>query len=333
MRLALFAALVVALGLSATGTAQDKEKPKEKAKKVIFTDPGEAGADYATQGEYLGEAKGKGKLGAQVISKYEGKFEVKLLPGGLPGDGWDGKTRIEAKGTTTTDGKTTFEGGGWKGVIVKGKMTGMTKDGEEFALEAVARKSPTLGLKPPGNAKILFDGTNTDEWTGPAKVVDGTLMPAGGDIRTKKKLGSYTLHLEFRLAFMPKDGGQARANSGVYMQDRWEMQLLDSFGLKGENNECGGVYSQYKPLVNMCLPPLAWQTYDIDFTAAKYDGDKKVSDAVVTIKHNGVVVQDKQKLDKGPTGGGDKEGPTPGSIRLQYHGDPIWFRNVWVVEK
>ena len=152
-------------------------------------------------------------------------------------------------------------------------------------------------------------------------------------MQEQRDFTNFTSHIEFLLPFKPLGRGQDRGNSGVYLQDRYELQVLDSFGLKGENNECGGIYSQTAPSVNMCFPPLTWQTYDIDFTSAKYDETgKKTKNAVVTIKHNGVAIHENLEL-HGPTPGGKKEDPSGGPLQLQGHGNPVFYRNIWVVPK
>jgi hypothetical protein len=131
---------------------------------------------------------------------------------------------------------------------------------------------------------------------------------------------------------MPTARGQARGNSGVYAQGRYEVQVLDSFGLEGLDNECGGIYSIDQPSVNACFPPLSWQTYDIDFTAAQYDdAGTKTKNGRITVRHNGIVIHDRIELKHG-TPGFHEEGPGPDSLFLQDHGNPVVYRNIWVVE-
>ena len=156
----------------------------------------------------------------------------------------------------------------------------------------------------------------------------------GKDILTREKFSDYTMHIEFMLPYRPRARGQGRGNSGFYQVDHYEMQILDSFGLEGRNNECGGIYTKADPLVNMCSPPLTWPTYDVEFTNAVADGTgKKTKNAILTARHNGVLIHDKLDI-PGKTGGSrnDPEG-TPGPIKLQGHGNPLQFRNVWIVPK
>jgi len=110
--------------------------------------------------------------------------------------------------------------------------------------------------------------------------------------------------------------------------------MLDSFALEGKDNECGGLYKIAAPKLNMCLPPLTWQTYDVDFTAAKFDAEgKPTANAKITVKHNGVVVHEDQVLPDTTTSSPNKADSAPGPIFLQNHGNPVRYRNIWVVRK
>ena len=288
-----------------------------------------AGPDYDLQGEYAAEGDGF-KVGVQVIALGGDTFRAVVHHGGLPGAGWDKSAKVEVEGKRDGDKVEFTLPSGGKAVLTK---DGLTNVNEKVTLKKVHRKSPTLGATPPSGAVVLFDGSNVDAWAGGHLDELGRKILASGSKTKRADFQDYTLHAEFLLPFKPLGRGQDRANSGVYMQDRYEVQVLDSFGLKGENNECGGIYSKTKPDVNMCFPPLAWQTYDIDFTAAKFDGDgKKTKNAVITVKHNGVLIHDKTEI-AGPTGGGKKEDPTGGAIQLQGHGNPVFYQNVWIVTK
>jgi hypothetical protein len=352
--------LALALGLLA-GAAWSPAADEPKKEKGVWTDPNDPTLppDFKIQGEYAGELGG-GKLGCQVIALGNGAFQAVVYPGGLPGDGWDGQNKIVMDGKLDLETAMFQPPTGKKKYLAKAPaefaatskfpppgqkdytatisgdtLTGKTEDGSSFTLKKVVRKSPTLGEKPPAGALVLFDGTNTDEWKGGRLDKEhGILNTDSKDIVSKRNFNNYTVHLEFMLPFRPDARGQGRANSGFYQVDLYEVQVLDSFGLEGKNNECGGIYSKTAPKVNMCLPPLVWQTYDVEFTNAVADaGGKKTQNARISVKHNGVVIHDNVEID-GTTHGG-REGPegTPGPFKLQGHGNPLQYRNIWVVEK
>ena len=321
----LLASLSIAI-VASTCPAEDKPKPPEPP---AYTTPETAGPDFALQGEYEGRTD-NGPLGADVIALGNGTFRVVFHRGGLPGAGWDGSAKKEIEGTR--EGDTVAFKDGWEAVLGKAGLSGRTDKGADFDLQRVERHSPTEGAKAPGGAVILFDGSKVDAWHN-ARMDQRQLLAPGG--KTKEAFQSFDLHLEFLLPFKPQGRGQGRGNSGVYLQDRYELQVLDSFGLKGVDNECGGIYHNISPKVNMCYPPLQWQTYDIEFTAAKFDDTgKKTKSAIVTVKHNGTIVQDHLELQSATPGGGfENEVPAPGPIQLQNHDNPVFYRNIWLIRK
>jgi hypothetical protein len=304
------------------------------AKNPAFTSAVEAGPEYELQGEYVGDVKMENenrRVGIQVIALGDGKFRAMGFVGGLPGEGWSRGDEVRMGEGEMADNSINFTDGDIRAEVKAGVVTVFGQGNEIGKLAKVHRQSPTLGQKAPAGAVVLFDGVSADNFEN-GKLVEKNLLGAT-NCSSKQKFGDHSMHIEFRTPFMPKSSGQGRGNSGVYIQSRYELQVLDSFGLEGKNNECGGIYSISEPRVNMCFPPLAWQTYDIDFTQAKFDdAGKKTKNARVTIKHNGVVIHDDLELTHG-TPGRLPEGATAEGLFLQDHGNPVAFRNIWVVEK
>jgi hypothetical protein len=313
---------------------------------------------------YMGDWKGTLKTGGEeqaivvaLIPSGGGKYEAKVLATfeqrvpvlhHLKGSFRNGEFKFMdaipfdvSRIVGTTDNGVVLGASLWAGKsedgTLAGRIAGRTQG--EFKLSPFKRTSPTLGAKPPTGALVLFDGRSLEAWRprDPKarevkwKLVEGDAMQVnGGDIMTKEVFADHRIHLEFRTPYMPTAGGQGRGNSGVYPQGRYEVQVLDSYGLEGADNECGGIYTVARPAVNMCFPPLQWQTYDITFRAAKFDATgKKTANARITLVHNGVTVQDNVELRM--TGGAlDDREIQPGPLLLQDHSNPVQYRNIWV---
>ncbi len=194
---------------------------------------------------------------------------------------------------------------------------------------------------PPSDAVILFDGTSLAQWSavrgGAAgwKVENGYMevVPGTGDIQTQAQFGDCQLHLEWAAPTVVKGESQGRGNSGVFLMGTYEIQVLDCYDNPTyPDGTTAAIYGQYPPLVNACRKPGEWQTYDILWVAPRFDGEKLVQQAFVTVLHNGVVVHHATQL-HGPTQHRTTSPYQPhaaeGPLRLQDHGDLVRFRNIW----
>jgi hypothetical protein len=205
--------------------------------------------------------------------------------------------------------------------------------------------TPGNGSVPPSDAIILFDGSSLDQWETPDggptgwEVKDGiiTVVKGKGDIQTKQGFGDVQLHIEWRTPAEVVGEGQGRGNSGVFLQQRYEVQVLDNYeNITYPNGQAGSVYKQHIPLVNACLPPGEWQKYDIIYTAPRFKDDGTLfTPATVTVLHNGVLIQN-HVIIKGPMEfiglPAYKAHDLKQPLMLQHHSNPVSYRNIWIRE-
>ncbi len=281
-----------------------------------WTDPQTAAIerpDFLLQGEYRNATSG-----LQIVSTEGEQFYLSRYAGGLPGAGWD-SSAVEHQWGDAQAAKQWTKG-----------------------YQRVERVD--LGnAKSPAEAITLFDGSNADEWKN-GEVHDGLLLAGTSSKRVFK---DFTLHFEFRTSYKPNLalGHPDRGNSGLYIFGRYEVQIMDTFGLDLDQAVwdaaplattpsawCGSLYKFKTPDVNMCLPPLSWQSYDITFRAPRFENGVKTENARISVFHNGVQIHDDIELPGGTGNGGKLPEIAQGTLNLQAHGNITYFRNIWVVE-
>ena len=318
---------------------------------TLTVGPGRGWAQDAFMGEYEGTYKADRtqttKATAKVIAEGPGYYRVVLqaepLTRGEPTAqfevyGVQQGTRVNLFGRANSEM--------WAGLIAGGKlMADPGYYGMGFELTKTTRTSTTEGSQPPAGAVVLLPfesgkAPDTSAWTGGAwkPQDDGSLQcaPGKGSIATKQSFGDMKLHVEFWLPLMRDSFGQGRANSGVYLNNLYEIQVLDSFGLVPSMGDCASIYDQTRPLLNANLPPERWQTYDITFRAPRMNADGSVKEkARVTVELNGLKVQDNVPIEGGTAGhepGKPPANAVSGPLQLQDHGNLIRYRNIWLVE-
>jgi hypothetical protein len=298
-----------------------------------------ASAEDAFQGLYEGackDAKGEHKLEARIVACGKGTYKAffrQPLGGGKV-------AKVELDGKIEGD-KVAFQGKAgdaeWAVACADAALQGTCGQGCTLEMKRVVRPSPTLGAKPPAGAIVLVDGKNFGEvakkplkdgseqpWT----LADGGIEVPKGGMNSKRTFdGSLRIHIEFKNPLMPEARGQARGNSGAFLPNGSEIQVLDSFGMTTyTGGGCGGLYKYKDPdafdeFSLASAPPLQWQTYDIEYRVRK-QGGKPAGKPRVTVFHNGIRIHDNAELDKDAK---------PGPLSFQDHGNPVQYRNIWVV--
>ena len=313
--------------------------------------PGRVWAQDPFMGEYEGtyqaDQSRSTKSTAKVIAEGPGYYRIVVkaqpLRPGEPTDqfeiyGVQQGTKVNLVGRANADL--------WHGTIAGDKLVAAPGYyGIGLELRKTTRTSPTEGAQPPANALLLLPfvpgkAPDASAWKGgPWKPQDdGSLQcdPSKSSITTQQSFGDMKLHVEFWLPLMADNFGQARANSGVFLNNLYEVQVLDSFGLVPSMGDCGAIYDQTRPRVNASLPPERWQTYDITFRAPRMNSDGSVKEkARVTVEFNGIKVQDNTPIDGGTAGhepGKPPANAATGPLQLQDHGNKIRYRNIWLVE-
>ncbi len=322
-----------------------------------------AAADLSLMGDYQGEWTDAPKghyfninkpLAAQVINVRVGEYRVQFF------QELDRRADPYLETVGKLEGEVIrFEDKGWKGTVTRDGLSGKSgpghgsAEGVNFQLKRVVRSSPTLGAKPPAGAVVLFDGKNFDAWEHADRrpvtwhLLDQGWMEVesflwkdnrekklGGDIQTKEKFGDCKIHVEFRYPVEAGKSGQGRGNSGLFLQQDYEVQILNSYGLQGWWNECGALYKTSPPKVNAARPPMDWQTYDVEYKASVWKGDEMISAPRIEVRLNGVTIHHDEEIRHATAHAFATRLIRPkgdGSIRLQDHGNAMQFRNIWVV--
>ncbi len=300
------------------------------------------------EGTYQADRSQKTKATAKVIAEGPGYYRVVLQAEPL----LSGEPTAQFEIYGVLQGTTVNLFGRANAARWHGRITGerLVADpgyyGMGVDLKKATRKSPMEGLQPPANAVVLLPfapgkAPDASAWQGGKwkPLEDGSLQcdPGKGSIVTKQRFGDVKLHVEFWLPLMADSFGQGRANSGVIINNMYEVQVLDSFGLVPSMGDCGAIYDQTRPKVNASLPPEQWQTYDIVFRAPRMNADGSVQEkARVTVVFNGVKIQDNVTIE-GATAGHEPGKPprnaATGPLHLQDHGNQVRYRNVWLVEQ
>ena len=291
------------------------------------------------EGRWSAEEDVDPNITAQIVALGGSRYQIRIASQVFMRAPVKALIEAKAKGDVLA-----FENDEIKGEVRDGRITGGQPSGQKtFTMERLYVVSPTMGAAPEADAKVLFDGSNFDAWDGAGGWVltkDKAMMvtPDASDLVSKDKFEDLRMHIEFRTPFIPKERGQSRGNSGVFVQDKYEVQVLDSFGLEGTYDECGALYKVSAPRVNACLPPTEWQTYDITFHGTRFNDDGSIKEhARITVLHNGILIQDNQELLMVPAWKEEErlQAPPqgPGSIILQSHRSHyVQYRNVWVVD-